>query len=193
MHWHSHVCCPQVRSQAGLLAQQLHNIMHWWGHGAMWHQCMFAAKARPHIVPVGSLAVLCSLLESINCAGELLLFTGLLSPTCSPSSSSPYTPKTSPYRGSPASSTGGLPQPPAWYPNWVPGGMGAFSPGICRASRTVRGCRSRGHHAQGSVGQQGLSGGWRGLPALTRRRVGRMRLPQLPAWSSELAMAHKDG
>ncbi len=51
--------------------------------------------------------------------------------TCSSSSSSANWPKTSPYRGSPASLTGGLPQPPAWYPNWVPGGMGAFRPGTC--------------------------------------------------------------
>ncbi len=55
--------------------------------------------------------------------------------TCSSSSSSANWPKTSPYRGSPASLTGGLPQPPAWYPNWVPGGMGAFRPGTCTDQR----------------------------------------------------------
>jgi hypothetical protein len=30
------------------------------------------------------------------------------------------------------SSTGGLPQPPAWYPKLAPGGIGALSPGIFR-------------------------------------------------------------
>mmetsp|Transcript_33872 Transcript_33872/g.85743 ORF Transcript_33872/g.85743 Transcript_33872/m.85743 type:complete len:207 (-) Transcript_33872:1205-1825(-) len=46
------------------------------------------------------------------------------SPTCCPN--------TSPYSGLPASSTGGLPQPPAWYPNCAPGGMGALRPGTRR-------------------------------------------------------------
>jgi len=51
----------------------------------------------------------------------------------SSSPSSTACPNTSPYRGFPASSTGGLPQPPGWKPNWAPGGIGALSPGTCAA------------------------------------------------------------
>ena len=46
-------------------------------------------------------------------------------------SSPSASPKTSPYRGMPLSSTGGLPHCPGAYPNSVPGGIGALSPGIC--------------------------------------------------------------
>uniref|UniRef100_A0A8W7PYW0 Uncharacterized protein n=1 Tax=Anopheles coluzzii TaxID=1518534 RepID=A0A8W7PYW0_ANOCL len=46
-----------------------------------------------------------------------------------PSPSIPATPNTSPYRGLPVSSTGGLPHPPAWYPNEQPSGdRGRSSP-----------------------------------------------------------------
>ena len=51
--------------------------------------------------------------------------------TNSYSSGSMARPNTSPYSGLPCSSTGGLPQPPGWYPNWAPGGMGALRPEIC--------------------------------------------------------------
>lgn len=69
------------------------------------------------------------------CSTDFISCTALEIYTCSSSSSSANWPKTSPYRGSPASLTGGLPQPPAWYPNWVPGGMGAFRPGTCTCQR----------------------------------------------------------
>mmetsp|Transcript_65768 Transcript_65768/g.180356 ORF Transcript_65768/g.180356 Transcript_65768/m.180356 type:complete len:208 (+) Transcript_65768:64-687(+) len=53
-------------------------------------------------------------------------------PTSSSSTSASAVPNTSPYSGRPNSSTGGLPQPPGWYPYDAPSGMGAFRPGIFR-------------------------------------------------------------
>lgn len=62
---------------------------------------------------------------------RLIRHKGAALVTCSSSSSSANWPKTSPYNGSPSSFTGGLPHPPAWYPKFAPGGMGAFKPGTC--------------------------------------------------------------
>mmetsp|Transcript_38145 Transcript_38145/g.113000 ORF Transcript_38145/g.113000 Transcript_38145/m.113000 type:complete len:231 (-) Transcript_38145:1111-1803(-) len=89
--------------------------------------------AVPASISSSSISSLSSSLSSSSSSASSSPHFDALSTSSSESTSSTCCPNTSPYTALPASSTGGFPHPPGWYPNEQPGGIGALRPGILRS------------------------------------------------------------